>query len=302
MASRPSTSSLDSIGSSLSGAPDTTTPTLPLTTIFTPALECLTDFWVFQSSWSGNTSPTHWANLGPENTSLCLPSGWTPSTWYSPGIACPSGWTMASERKVVNEETTATCCPIHQTSGLTFTPRSSTSGGARPWHSVEACAFRATTSMKFIRTQTHTSGTTASEFGTATSGIDGWNAYGIELRWKATDLVSASATIPPSAGSATPTTDESSTEHSDGLAPGAKAGIGIGAAIVGALAILGVGFLLYKRKRRASHPELLEQKRQYELDATKNQKHELGANPVHEADGSQTLSKQSRVPAELEGQ
>ncbi|KGO38428.1 hypothetical protein PEX1_088270 [Penicillium expansum] len=278
-----------------------TKPPLPLTTTFTPAIECLTDWWVFQSSWSGYTS--RWANLGPENTGICLPSGWAPSTWYSPGIACPSGWAMASGPTTVNGETTGTCCPVYLPSDLTFTPRSSTSGGDRPWHSFEVCAFGATSDMKFIRTNTNKAGTTRAESGTAVAGKDGWNAYGIELRWRTTDLISAPATSrePTATHAVIPTTTQQPLGESTSLSTGAKAGIGIGAAIGGILAILGVVLLLIgRRKHQGKNADELREDGQHELDADENQIHELGSNHLLEADDSQMPSTRSQEPAELD--
>ncbi|CAG8947452.1 unnamed protein product [Penicillium salamii] len=287
---------------------------LPLTTTFTPASECLNDFWMFQSFVgiiSSSSYSTRWANLGPEDTKKCLPSGWVPSTFYSPGLVCPSGWAMAPGSTIKQDETTATCCPIHQPSSLTFTQRSPTSGETRPWHSSEVCAFGAPTNIPHTYTATPTPGITTSASATATAKKDGWNAYGIELRWKVTDLVSITSMSVPAASSATPSATSSTTalptaqqqpEDSSGLSTGAKAGIGIGAVAGGILVILAVGYLTMRGRRSPSQDvsEPIANSR-HELDGTRNQKYELSSGPFLGSNGPQASLKPPSAPAELEG-
>jgi hypothetical protein len=98
-------------------------PSPPLTTLFVPPNSCLTDVYWY-SFTSGQTpqvlgtgigvgSPgQHY--LGLPGSSGCLPTGWAPCDYYSPGI-CPGGYTIAcsSSHSVGGTvtETVATCCP-----------------------------------------------------------------------------------------------------------------------------------------------------------------------------------------------
>lgn len=87
--------------------PTSTTAQNALTTTFVPPNACLSQLWA--ASASGST----WMNLGPVNTSQCLPSGWSPSSTFSSEV-CPSGWKLASNvtTKISNEPVTiGTCCP-----------------------------------------------------------------------------------------------------------------------------------------------------------------------------------------------
>jgi hypothetical protein len=78
-----------------------------LTTTFTPSSSCLNELWRAISDSST------WMRLGPHDTADCLPSGWSPNTYYSPGV-CPSGWLMAYSETVIvssSTQTVGTCCP-----------------------------------------------------------------------------------------------------------------------------------------------------------------------------------------------
>ena len=48
--------------------------------------------------------------------------------------------------------------------------------------------------MDWTYKHTNTIGTTETTTGFIVSGIDGWNAYSVELRWKSTDPISAPVT------------------------------------------------------------------------------------------------------------
>lgn len=98
---------------------------------------------------------------------------------------------------------------------------------------------------------------------TATKSGAGVNAYGVEIRWQSTDFASsspsssqspptASTTGPSSTGGATAPAQESngSGGGGGGLSTGAKAGIGIGAAIGAILVLVGVAFFVRRARTR----------------------------------------------------
>ncbi|KAJ5467366.1 hypothetical protein N7475_005118 [Penicillium sp. IBT 31633x] len=298
----------------------TTGPPLPLTTTFTPASECLNDFWLLNSQYSGSRS--HWANLGPENTRKCLPSGWSPLTYYSPGIACPSGWAMAANYTSAGETigTKQLCRGLEvpdDVSHAEFCRPSSWAFTTRKccidkfWHTIEVCDFGVTANINYTYTHTNTPGITEAAFGSMTAGIDGWNAYGVELRWKLTDLPSApattfvspttSATLQPSPATTTATEGQEPSERSSSWSIGAKAGTGIGATLGTILIILGICFLLRRRNCRWKYYF----REQSDLDAMKSltlrhETHELDSNPVFRKASIRGIPAPLQQPAELE--
>lgn len=104
-----------------------------------------------------------------------------------------------------------------------------------------------------------------------TLGIGGWNACGVELRWKSTGLTSASVTVfvsPTTSESITPTTTttQAPEENPPGLSTGYKPGTGFGVTLGVILAISGIGFWIRcGRKRRWKYGE----KAQSELAETR---------------------------------
>ncbi|KAL4892919.1 hypothetical protein BDV59DRAFT_178965 [Aspergillus ambiguus] len=93
----------------------------PLTTTFTPAPSCLSDYYVWNATEGGScivggsTQTCKFNSLGPPSTSDCLPPGYEPVTtaYFSPGL-CPSGYNTACSEVVsvgTLTETRATCCP-----------------------------------------------------------------------------------------------------------------------------------------------------------------------------------------------
>lgn len=82
---------------------------LPLTTIFTPPYSCLQSWnTVPFTSESANTS---YNLLGPIDGRPCLPTGWKPDTYFSPGL-CPQNYTIATSTvDTTLTETRAQCCP-----------------------------------------------------------------------------------------------------------------------------------------------------------------------------------------------
>lgn len=151
-----------------------------------------------------------------------------------------------------------------------------------------------------------------------TAGKDSWNGYGVEMRWRSTDLSSAPATSTPSQ-TATPTAISGSSKKETGLSSGTKAGVGVGAAFGGILAIFAIAFLILRRRKRpetdvdgrhgsdGGHgfrmPSLGNQPK--ELAATElfrfgRKKQELASNPLYEKDGTQVTRFQRQEPIELD--
>jgi hypothetical protein len=97
----------------------TATAVAPLTTKFTPASSCLLDLYLeITADQGGQSIPGgySWIHLGPTTSkAACVPSGWAPEAYYSPGI-CPADYTLgcdASTHTVGKSSTEyrATCCP-----------------------------------------------------------------------------------------------------------------------------------------------------------------------------------------------
>lgn len=91
-----------------------------------------------------------------------------------------------------------------------------------------------------------------------TTTADGINAKGVSIRWRASDLVTATATsasqITTSTGirgpTATPTsTSQETNSSSSGLSTGAKAGVGVGVSL-GALLIFAAIVLIWMLRRK----------------------------------------------------
>lgn len=134
----------------------------------------------------------------------------------------------------------------------------------RPWHSIQACYYNFTTdapNQKFYQTSldTASTGTLQTDMVANKNGI---NAYGVQLRWRASDLSTAASTFGSgitSAKAATGTGAQSTSggspgssgsSGSSGLSTGAKVGIGIGCAVAGILIILLAIFLFLRSRRR----------------------------------------------------
>lgn len=106
--------------------------------------------------------------------------------------------------------------------------------GKFPWFNTEVCQFGPTAAMSYTLIYTNIDGITKSASEHRSAGIGGWNTYGVELRWKSTDLNSAPATtfVSPTTSATTTTTTTTTGGFSDlypGLSTGAKAGIGVDA-------------------------------------------------------------------------
>lgn len=152
--------------------------------------------------------------------------------------------------------------------------------------------------MSYTFSYTDSNGHTTSSSEYRSAGFGGWNAYGVELRWKSTDITTAPATtfVSPTPS----TTSELVSDYHSGLSTGAKAGIGVGAALGGILAILSLGFLILRGRTRVGKDvdqvsdESFREKNQ---DNTR----ELDSNPLFEVDGPRRVHPQLSEPVELEG-
>lgn len=172
----------------------------------------------------------------------------------------------------------------------------------------EVCEFGATVDMNETFKHINVTGTTLLTI-PITSGVDSWYGYGVELRWRSTDLTSAPITSFVSTTTSaviTTTTMMAVTQESEEKPPelstGAKAGTGVGVALGVILAILGIGFWIRGRKRpwkdgEEERSELAETKKLTPPYAI----HELDSNPVFEKDGVQVVHPRLKELAELEG-
>ncbi|KAI9039884.1 uncharacterized protein KD926_008985 [Aspergillus affinis] len=220
---------------------------LPLTTTFTPPASCISNVWL--ASTSGKT----WMNLGPINHTECLPSGWSKSDYYSPGI-CPTGYAIAASGIVIDgpkTETAATCCPTFGNNKYaTRAAESSTIS------ELIDCTWQpgpdVTTEFKY--TWTDDEGRTSTT-DSALSSNGHLNAYGVYIRWQSRDFSTPPATTPVSntatTTTAAATSSQTSTEPSGSseLSAGAKAGIGVGVAVGAILAIMALALFFIRRRR-----------------------------------------------------
>ncbi|OMP86117.1 hypothetical protein BK809_0003286 [Diplodia seriata] len=223
-----------------------------LTTTFTPASsECFSS--LFFARESGKTG----INLGFPGTSrsTCLPPDfdWAATRYYSPGL-CPSAYSYACSY-TTDDVTVATCCP----SGWDCRPD-------RGPNIVLGCitTFAESTNLAIgsysMNSPTIITGTTTMPI---VSG-DRAFAFGPIVRRASTDLTWPPATTPASTSlpssslsSASTTTGASlataAVSESPGLSIGAKAGIGVGAAVGGVVVIAAlIGAIMLRRKRRRS--------------------------------------------------
>ncbi|KAJ5704508.1 hypothetical protein N7536_000197 [Penicillium majusculum] len=242
----------------------TSTSPPALTTTFTPPPSCTTDTCMIENlsgtDYYTTTVTTGltgwWLNLGPTDWSTCFPSGYAQATdfYYSPGI-CPSGYWTAFQSAYTSSgeaaETHATCCPIN----YSVQTRSDLL-----WFTTNQCTSRHTE----LSVWTYTKGGVVSSLTTTADGI---NAKGVSIRWRASDLITATTTSsfqtttstgirdPTATATATSKSTPTSTAQetpssSSGLSTGAKAGIGVGIS-VGALLILAVIVLIWMLRRKA---------------------------------------------------
>ncbi|MCJ1461625.1 hypothetical protein MMC07_000222 [Pseudocyphellaria aurata] len=225
--------------------------TFPLTTTFSPPPNCLKDVYRYNDNQL----------LGPMSSN-CYPQGWTNSTTavYSPGI-CPAGYTTACISAITANtvtETVATCCPSNFRCGSQETAlgcQSSIDGGQQ---TQLITVVKTDDFSKIAKTEYEVIG-------------GNMNAYGIQIRFQATDLQhttttsstpitsstsSPGATTPPNS-TPTPTSTSNPTTSpppSSGLSPGAKAGIGVGAALAVCIGLVLAWLCWQRAKRRRALP------------------------------------------------
>ncbi|KAI1212625.1 uncharacterized protein F4807DRAFT_413790 [Annulohypoxylon truncatum] len=239
------TTSSPSTPTTTSTTPTSSSPAVQipvLTPPFNPAPSCTQDiYYVVDQDLScvdgnGSTVACRQFHLGPTtSTSVCFPTSWSPSSgaYISPG-GCPSGYTVACAY-TEEPERTATCCP----SGYSC----QTLSEGFPWFTTDLCVQSMPDSITYQYT-TRTPGKNPET--STTTGGGTLNAFGIAIRWHLSDLATATATTTPIVSAPVITTTNPTF---DDLSSGAKAGIGVGAAIAGILALVGT-FLLWRRCRR----------------------------------------------------
>lgn len=133
----------------------------------------------------------------------------------------------------------------------------------KPWHTMNACYDNYTTDIpNLIFTQTNlNTASTGTQRVDMTGGSNGINGFGVQLRWRETDISTASSTGSGSAATNTEaqTTGESQgssgTSKSSGLSTGGKVGIGIGCAVAGILIILFAIFKFLRSRRLGRQKE-----------------------------------------------
>lgn len=95
----------------MSSTDTTTDPTaLPLTTTFQPPKSCITNSPTVPATVSGSKGFRY--HQGPMENTECMPLGWSPTSYFSPGI-CPESYTIATKNEVSVgsvTETRAICC------------------------------------------------------------------------------------------------------------------------------------------------------------------------------------------------
>ncbi|KAI1262557.1 hypothetical protein F5Y18DRAFT_153433 [Xylariaceae sp. FL1019] len=239
----------------------------PLTNEFIPPASCISQgLGVVRYSTTGDYD--YYLTAGP-GASNCFPSSQFPSlsSYYSPG-RCPSGYSGACTNTGGNSagdavETTVTCCPIMP---YTFTCNSDNVG--EDWGVFGDCVTTtsALTVDLSIIGAVPTSKLTDSSYdddGNPILTSPTMNAYGIEIRWQATDEevlgITSSSSSTSSSGSSSgsssltsspsTSTTSASSGSSGGLKGGAIAGVVIGA-LVGLLALLAVAFFIFRSKRK----------------------------------------------------
>ncbi|KAI1088927.1 hypothetical protein F5B19DRAFT_402161 [Rostrohypoxylon terebratum] len=208
---------------------------------FNPSPSCTQDIYYVVNQdigcvdSNGSTVACRQFHLGPTtSTSACFPTSWSPSSgaYISPG-GCPVGYTVACA-STNSPERTATCCP----SGYSCQTQSE----GFPWYTTDLCIQRMAESITYLYT-TRTPGEDPET--STTTGGGTLNAFGVAIRWHASDLATETTSVSRLAGP----TIISVSQGSGGLSSGAKAGLGVGVAIAGILVLVGA-FLLWRRRRR----------------------------------------------------
>ncbi|KAK3995235.1 hypothetical protein QBC44DRAFT_366762 [Cladorrhinum sp. PSN332] len=225
----------------------TTAAAVPaLTTTFVAPESCLVSYSMFLYLGSSTSCyehdnpslqrPCFFLHLGPAtNSSQCLPPSHVPvsSFYYSPGI-CPSGYELACS-STSGDETRGTCCPSLY--DCLMTPPT-----WWPWYSTDLCTTSMAQTVTFVYAVT-TVGVVGWQTSTSTAGAA--NAFGIPIRFKASDLASSTSSSSTLDTTATP----AAVADSAGFSAGAKAGVAVGVIFV-VLVAVAVSFWLMRRRRR----------------------------------------------------
>ncbi|KAJ5673080.1 hypothetical protein N7507_002207 [Penicillium longicatenatum] len=220
---------------------------LPLTTTFKPPSTCLKHIATSDYSTNSKNGDVYFHfHLGNYSATECYPSGWNPTSFYSPGV-CPEGYeVVTSSLNIIDTltQTQARCCP----SG--FWPATESSN----WQSSEPC------SSTWLKTDTKTITTHGTTSISYSSGWWGLDAYAVSIEWMSTDFKTSTPTEATETGTmstanvigeSSAASTSTSSASSSGLSSGAKAGVGAGVscgAIV--IALLIFGFLVLRRKRQ----------------------------------------------------
>ncbi|KAF2658994.1 hypothetical protein K491DRAFT_224603 [Lophiostoma macrostomum CBS 122681] len=151
--------------------------TAALTTTFSPPSQCTTD--IYFVPWY--TSGYYYYVLGGQDYSSCLPASFTPTSefFYTPGLHCPHGYSGAKTDSVsVGDElaTIITCCP----SGFSIQDGNSHS---YPWIATLGCFSGISSSVDLSITAV------SSSMGLARVTAGAVNAYSVQLRFRAVDLI-----------------------------------------------------------------------------------------------------------------
>ncbi|KAL2871592.1 uncharacterized protein BJX67DRAFT_166568 [Aspergillus lucknowensis] len=223
--------------------------TAPLTSIFTPPPECSTSWTFERSAYNGVENGLFVQNVvSTDLDTSCFPSGFnqvgratTDDTFFSPG-ACPAGYTTNTGATTVASTTTASCC----LSDYYFLISDSQQGCVSTFTGTTFVAARAGGLGSDVDLTTST---------TASGTIQMW-AQPITIMYQESDLSyytstsSSSVSTTPSSSTITTTSpprpDSDTSSDSGTLSGGAKAGIAVGS-IVGALLLLGLGFVFWRR-------------------------------------------------------
>ncbi|KAH8701082.1 hypothetical protein BGW36DRAFT_460139 [Talaromyces proteolyticus] len=301
----------------------------PLITPFTYPSACayaILDCSTCSDAWQGQTCSDN-GNVGDSQDD---PDCWPPRIngnlltsppfmgggFYSPGISCPVGYTSACsatggghtgysfQYNLLDAETAIGCCPSGYTCGYI-------SAGVDA--SVQTCVSTVSTgqfsaiqcygSTSVLTQQTVPTTVAASVTATASDASSDViiqtmtiKAPLFQIIYKSSDLPkSTSTTIPTSTIMTAPTIKAPTSQPDTSLSTGAKAGIGVGAAVGGLILIGAAIFLLFlrrKRPRKQFHPA---DDQPYELVAD-GLKAEL---PGHVAPVEMDASKPRLPPAEL---
>ncbi|KAH8647931.1 hypothetical protein BX600DRAFT_443267 [Xylariales sp. PMI_506] len=235
-------------------------------TAFTPPAGCLPTTNLY---WIATGSQTYWLS-GEPYQSTCFPSGYEPdqNSYYTPATACPASYTPACSNFATAgtaTETQVTCCP--QMGSHTFECKSTKTSYDNPWGETLGCMTVLSTdsSTSFITVNATLAGTETAGKALTTAGTI--LAYGINIRYEASDLVSQTTASTGSTASSSGATSTSSSEASGssggggGLSKGAAAGIGVGVGVAG-LAILAAVVYLVRSRRQKQWQENQHQQRQ----------------------------------------